>query len=154
MNMAPSVECPVGPSVFEQRCAWLAWGVWSLSQAVWWWYAAALPAAWWLSVVVASLLVAWQRWRKRQPVDALLRWTGADWMWFSQAYRRGTPLNKVFCALDFQRVMLLRVENAAGVRWWVWLEPPAGSAPQEWAALRRAVYATRQLEGRAASRAP
>jgi hypothetical protein len=143
MHNAPPVDCPVGRSVFECRILGVAMGLWSVSQTLWWWHGGATQATWWCSLVAAGVLVFWQRWRQQQADQALLRWTGADWVWFSPAYRRGTPLQRVVCRLDFQRVLLLQVESAVGLRWWVWLEAPVDAAPGGWSAVRRAVHAAR-----------
>ncbi len=143
MHNAPSVDCPVGRCVFERRATWVLVGVWGLSQALWWWHAGAMQPAGWLSFLAAGCLMCWQHRRQQQIAEGLLRWTGAEWIWFSQAYRRGSPLKRVVCVLDFQRVLLLQVENAVGLRWWVWLEPPADAAPGAWLAVRRAVHAAR-----------
>jgi hypothetical protein len=141
MQNAPSVDCPVGRCAFEQRFAWVLWALWVVSQAIWAFYAETLAAAWWIGSAFAGLLLIWQRWQRQHPVEALLRWTGEHWIWFSPAYRRGTPLKQLTCVLDLQRVLLLRVENAAGLSWWVWLEPPVGAAQGLWPAVRRAVRA-------------
>ena len=50
--------------------------------------------------------------------------------------------------LDLQGHVLLRLNNAAGLGWWVWLE--RDSAPADWQALRVALVAWREAQRRPA----
>jgi hypothetical protein len=152
MDCAPSVEYPAGRSVFAQIVFGLLASAWLAGQFVW---ALALPGAswpgaWWFSVVAGLLCGVWGGWRLRHPVRGRLCWEPAvserkatgkpgDWLWFSVAYRRGTPLERVEWVWDLQGVVLLRLRNAAGLSWWLWLE--RSSAPDLWDDLRRALKA-------------
>ena len=152
MHCAPSVEYPAGRSAFAQLgflmlvMAWLfGQGFWLFSLAEGRW-----PGAWWFSTVLGLLGLAWGFWRLRRPLSGSLLWEASSaergtgempgaWLWFSPAYRRGTPLDRVEWIWDLQGVVLLRLRNAAGLSWWVWLE--RSSAPDLWDDLRRALKA-------------
>jgi hypothetical protein len=93
---------------------------------------------------------------KREPQEGALCWETARpvadpttfehvqrlpgrWLWLSPAYRHGTELAQVLWAFDLQQHVLLRLENAAGLRWWVWLSHD--TQPHAWHALRVALVA-------------
>ena len=62
-----------------------------------------------------------------------------QWRWTSPAWRRGTPIVQIEWAWDLQTVVLLRLHNPDGLRWWVWLAQD--NCPEDWDALRRALKA-------------
>ena len=88
-----------------------------------------------LSVALAGLL-AWTRWRN-SPVGQL-SWDGQAWHWESRGYALGSAEHTVFVACDFQSVMLLRIENPAHARLWLWAEKRMLS--ERWPDFRRAVF--------------
>jgi hypothetical protein len=152
MYCAPSVEYPVGRSFFAQLAFLLLMLVWSAGQGFWLLSATqgSWPGAWWFSTVSGLLCGAWGFWRLRRPVYGSLRWEAAaaqhgsgeatgSWLWFSSAYRRGTPLERIEWVWDLQQVVLLRLHNAAGLTWWVWLE--SAGDPAQWDDIRRALKA-------------
>ena len=67
-----------------------------------------------------------------------LAWDGEVWRWESLSYRTGTAEYKLSVVADFQRSLLLRLENQARVSLWLWVERQA--LPERWLDLRRAVY--------------
>jgi toxin CptA len=150
MRNAPSVDYPAGRSALAARLevalalVWVALqGAWAVSVARW-----PLPGAWWFACGTGALWFAWSRWRTRHPVEGCLAWEAPPpggsaaegrWIWTSPAYRRGTPLASVDWALDLQGLVLLRLRNAAGLSWWVWLERHRD--PRRWGDLRRALVA-------------
>ncbi|GAB3183961.1 hypothetical protein [Hydrogenophaga aquatica] len=154
MHCAPSVEYPVGRSVFAQGVFLVLVSAWLLGQVLW---AVSLtgnpwPGAWWFSAGAGLLLAVWGYWRLKQPPQGRLHWVppaagsaGAGdgqagaWQWFSAAYRHGTPLDRVEWVWDLQGMVLLRLRNAAGLSWWVWLE--RSFDPGVWDDLRRALKA-------------
>lgn len=170
MHSAPSVEYPAGRSAFQGRLEGLLLLAWLALQLAWWLSlpGAALPGAWWFSALLGLLLWALTRWRARQPLAGRLCWEPAlppapgahatappgqarlpgRWIWRSAAYRHGTELAGLHWALDLQDRVLLRLDNAAGLGWWVWLE--RDSAPADWQALRVALVAWREAGRRAA----
>ncbi len=166
MHSAPSVEYPAGRSAFQARLEWLLLLAWLALQLAWWQSlrGAALPGAWWCSGLFGLGLWGVARWRSRQPVAGRLCWepvlapvgahaVSADgrpgrWIWRSEAYRHGTELASLHWAIDLQGHVLLRLNNAAGLGWWVWLE--RDSAPADWQALRVALVAWREAQRRPA----
>lgn len=150
MHSAPSVEYPAGRCAFAQRLELALFLAWLLVQGLWAWTLQRwpLPGAWWLACLLGGCLFGWGRWRARHPVVGHLAWVAPEpeagqsegrWVWTSTAYRRGTVLASIDWTLDGQRVVLLRLRNAAGLAWWVWLE--RASAPDGWGDLRRALVA-------------
>jgi toxin CptA len=151
MHSAPAVTYPAGASSFERGLRLALPGLAVVLLAVWAWVlAGALPAAWWLALVAALALLGWNHWAARHPRHGQLSWEPvhephADgsppghWRWTSPAWRRGTPVVLIDWAWDLQSVVLLRLHNPDGLRWWVWLE--RAQAPAEWEALRRALKA-------------
>ena len=127
MHHAPSVTYPVGRCLFAALASAAAWllgaavlGAWALRSAASGWQVGAGAALWCAAGGMAAL--AWLR----SPVGEL-RWTGSEW-WFA-----GAPAHEPELALDLQRWMLLRVGGR-----WLWLGQDG--APDDWDALRRAVY--------------
>lgn len=164
MHSAPSVEYPAGRSAFQGRLELLLLLAWLALQLAWWQSlrGAALPGAWWFSCLLGLGFWSVARWRSRQPVAGRLCWEPAlaqvgahaapadglpgRWIWRSEAYRHGTELARLHWALDLQGQVLLRLSNAAGLGWWVWLE--RDSAPADWQALRVALVAWREAQRR------
>lgn len=103
----------------------------------------------WYALLLSVLILcghAALRWL-HGPVG-LLHWTGHQWRWLRQ---RQTAVSVTPCVLrwvmDFQTVALVQLLPTAGHKTslWLWLERGAqGSAA--WAALRRALVASAQME--------
>jgi len=142
MHNAPSVVYPLGRSYFQGLVLlglWLA----GLLVTVLWWLAVPGPD-WRLGVSVAALLAAgvlaglgW----KNSPAGQLC-WDGQAWRWESRGYLSGTPVYSLSVALDFQRILLLRLENHDQATLWLWAQRAA--MPERWLDLRRAVYSRRE----------
>lgn len=141
--LPPSLEFPVRPSV---RATGLTLALWAC--------ACALQVAWtlqvddqgplwgWLALGLASLVLFLQ-WLR--PVRGRIVWDGA-WHWQSKAYPLGTELGWPEVVLDFQQLMLLRLRNADGASWVVWVDAAAQRA--SWLDLRRALFShSRPLAG-------
>jgi len=152
MHSAPAVSYPAGALAFERRLRLGLSGLGLLLLAGWAWAleAAALPAPWWVAAVAVLGLTAWNHWAARHPRIGRLAWEplpppvpeGAavgHWRWTSPAWRQGTPVVAIDWAWDLQSVLLLRLHNPDGLRWWVWLE--RAQVPADWDALRRALKA-------------
>ena len=86
--------------------------------------------------VICDGSAAFQGW-KNSPVGQLA-WDGQVWRWEGPGYQAGIAEYKLLAAVDFQNVMLLRIENQAHAKLWLWAEQRAFSA--RWLDLRRAVY--------------
>ena len=67
-----------------------------------------------------------------------LAWDGDVWRWESAGYQAGIAEHEVSVVADFQRIVLLRLENQAHASMWLWLEQSV--LPERWLDLRRAVY--------------
>ena len=79
-------------------------------------------------------------WLRSLP-EGVLQWDGEAWLLERSAVsERFVPLREApEVALDLQGALLLRVRPVSGPAQWLWLQ--ARSAPAQWAALRRALYA-------------
>jgi hypothetical protein len=89
-----------------------------------------------LLVVVGAGSAAYSGWRN-SPVGQL-RWDGQVWRWEGPGYQAGVAEYELLAAVDFKNVMLLRIENQAHAKLWLWAERRA--FPARWMDLRRAVH--------------
>ncbi len=142
MHSAPPVVYPLGRSPFQ---GWVLLGLWLAGLAVmtlWWIAAPRLDWRLWtaLAVVLVAGVAAGLGW-KNSPTGQL-RWDGQVWRWESQGYQAGTPVRELLVALDFQRILLLRLENHDHATLWLWAGRKA--MPERWLDLRRAVYSRRK----------
>lgn len=87
-------------------------------------------------MVVGAGLAALYGW-KNSPVGQLA-WDGQVWRWEGPGYQVGVAEYDLSAALDFQNLMLLRIENQAHATLWLWAE--RRTFPARWLDLRRAVY--------------
>lgn len=153
MQGPPSVEYPVARS---RAAGWL-WLVlllgWLLVQTVW--AASSWPSwpggAWWFAALAGLCWAVYGGWLYRRSPHGRIAWerdngvkTGlaGRWVWYSQAYRQGTTLAHVEAVLDVQHTLLLRLANAEGRVWWLWLE--RNQQPADWDDLRRALGYSRR----------
>jgi hypothetical protein len=66
-----------------------------------------------------------------------LRWDGQQWLWSGFG---DVPVQKLFVVLDFQRLILVKLQaNPLGARW-IWLDAP--KRDRQWLAMRRAIVGT------------
>lgn len=142
MHHAPSVVYPLGRSRFYGA---LLGGLWLAGLGVTLAWALAAPRldarlAVALLALAAAGGAAWLGWR-RAPTGQL-RWDGQFWQWQAQGEPDGTPVLALSVALDFQRVLLLRLETHGHVTLWLWAQ--RASMPERWLDLRRAVYSRRR----------
>jgi len=142
MHNAPSVVYPLGRSRFQGLALLGLWLSGLLVMALWW--LAAPGPDWRLGVSMAAVLAAgvaaglgW----KNSPTGQL-RWDGQDWRWESRGYQSGTPVRSLSVTLDFQFILLLRLENHDHATLWLWAQRAA--MPERWLDLRRAVYSRRK----------
>lgn len=89
-----------------------------------------------LAAVIGAGLAAYRGW-KNSPVGQLA-WDGQVWRWEGPGYQAGVAEYTLLAAADFKTVMLLRIENQAHAKLWLWAERRA--FPARWLDLRRAVY--------------
>ncbi len=95
-------------------------------------------------MVVGAGFAALYGW-KNSPVGQLA-WDGQVWRWEGPGYQVGVAEYDLSAALDFQSLMLLRIENQAHATLWLCAERRA--FPSRWVDLRRAVYSPhRALDG-------
>ena len=87
-------------------------------------------------MVIGVGMMAYHGW-KNSPVGQLA-WDGQVWRWNGPGYQAGVAEYELLVAADFNNVMLLRVENQAHAKLWLWAERRA--FPARWLDLRRAVY--------------
>jgi hypothetical protein len=143
MHNAPPVAYPMGRSSLQ---AGLLLAVWLSGAAALVLCALFAPALGWrlwllaLAVCAGGCMAVWG-WRN-SPVG-LLHWDGQNWHWESPAYQSGTPVRRLSVKMDFQRVLLLKLENQDHARLWLWAERKG--MPERWLDLRRAVYAHQRL---------
>ncbi len=95
-------------------------------------------------MVVGAGFAALYGW-KNSPVGQLA-WDGQVWRWEGPGYQVGVAEYDLSATLDFQNLLLLRIENQAHAALWLWAERRA--LPARWLDLRRAVYSPhRTLDG-------
>ncbi len=138
LHNAPPVVYPLGRSRFQGL---LFLGIWLLGLLVCvLWFAATRQPDWRMAVALAAVLVAgtaaYSAW-SNTPVGQL-RWDGKVWCWESLSYQTGAAEYELTVIADAQHVLLLRLENPARARLWLWAERKA--SPERWLDLRRAVY--------------
>ena len=129
---------PVGRSHWQASVLLAFWlaalvlvGVWTLgSQHFGWQQAVGFMA------VVGTGLVARHGWNNSPA--GLLAWDGQVWRWEGPGYQSGVAEYELTTALDFQGMMLLRLENQAHAKLWFWAEQR--TLPARWLDLRRAVH--------------
>ncbi len=144
-----SVEYPAGSGRLEGVPAAIAGALWLSIQVAWLWHEQWVPSgAWWFSLVVGAVWAVVLVWRLQHPIEGRLGWQADDsgrggvWLWHSDAYRRGTPVVRIEWPIDLQGAVLVRLHNAAGLGWWVWMHRRAD--PARWDDLRRALQAGRR----------
>ena len=71
-----------------------------------------------------------------------LAWDGDVWRWERLSYQAGITKYELSVAVDFQHRLLLRLQNPAQAKLWIWVDRQA--APERWLDLRRAVYSPRR----------
>lgn len=98
-----------------------------------------------LGLVLLALAgcIAWIGW-KNSPVGQL-SWDGQAWHWESRGYPSGAAQHTVSVAFDCQTLMLLRIDNPAHARLWLWAERHV--FPGRWLDLRRAVHSPHRAAG-------
>ena len=140
------------------RSRWQAWVL-----AGFWFAAVLLVGAWVLAsqhlgwrqltgfLALASVGVAAYSGWKNSPVGQL-SWDGQVWRWEGPGYQAGVAEYELLAAADFKNVMLLRIENQAHAKLWLWAERRA--FPSRWLDLRRAVYSPHRASADSARGAP
>jgi hypothetical protein len=141
-HSAPSVVYPLGRSRFLAGILSSLWCA-GVLLAVFWFYATR-QVDWRMALVLAALAAAAAAARSswtHSPIGQLA-WDGEAWRWESAGYQTGVAGYELSVIADFQRAMLLRLENHAHARLWLWVDQSA--MPQRWLDLRRAVYSPRK----------
>ena len=138
MHSSPPVVYPLGRSHSQ---AWVLLAIWAAGLlAVLVWFRAGPVADWKVLLALVSVLLAgvaaFAGW-KNSPIGQLA-WDGRVWRWESSGYQSGVAEQRLTVIADFQSLLLLRLENQAHARLWLWVE--RGSFPERWMDLRRAVY--------------
>lgn len=158
MQNAPSVDYPVGRSLFWAGLLCLLGLAGVLCQVLWWRLLGPQQRSGLLHQVLLAggllLCGGWAAWARlawlRAPVGRL-RWdalapaageggrSAGAWRWFSVAFPDGAPLMDVSVVLDLQSRVLLRLADPGGRLRWVWAERDRD--PPRWPGLRRALAA-------------
>ena len=138
MHSSPPVVYPLGRSHSQ---AWVLLAIWAAGLlAVLAWFRAGPVADWKVLLALVSVLLAgvaaFAGW-KNSPIGQLA-WDGRVWRWESSGYQSGVAEQHLSVIADFQSLLLLRLENQAYARLWLWVE--RGSFHARWLDLRRAVY--------------
>lgn len=141
-HQAPPVIYPLGRLRF---LGWLLLGLWLAGSLV---VLLSLdtrrPFDWRMVLTLAVLLGAGAAVRSgwNNAATGQLAWDGEVWRWESTGYQTGIAAHELSVIADFQGLMLLRLENRASARLWLWVERSA--LPERWLDLRRAVYSPRK----------
>lgn len=136
---APSVVYPLGHSRFHGYFLLCLWLTGSLLTLLWIYGSHAFDWRVYLALTTVMLAgaVAYKGW-KSTPVGQLT-WDGQCWRWEGTGYLTGVTEQKLTVIVDFQSLLLLRLENPAYAHLWLWAERRV--LPERWLDLRRAVYA-------------
>jgi toxin CptA len=101
------------------------------------WQSAAGPGSKIALLASLSLLGLWAGKDWFDTEQGRLRWDGQQWLWSGFG---DVPVQQLFVVLDFQRLILVKLQaNHVGARW-IWLEAPKRS--RQWLAMRRAIVGT------------
>lgn len=125
--------------------AWILFALWlaGLLSAMLWFHLSR-QFDWRMVLALISVLgsggVAGNSWI-HAPVGQLA-WDGDVWRWESASYQTGIAGYDLSVIADFQRWVLVRLENQAHARLWLWVEQR--EMPERWLDLRRAVYSPRK----------
>jgi len=143
LHNAPPVVYPLGRSRFLGT---LLLGLWlcGLLLAVLWYFHGTRQLDWRLGLVATAALgagvAAHTGWRRSSA--GRLAWDGDAWRWESPGYQAGVAEYELSVLADLQHYLLLRLENPARIRLWLWVERRV--MPERWLDLRRAVYSPRK----------
>ncbi|MGH8831837.1 MAG: hypothetical protein ACREXV_12200, partial [Polaromonas sp.] len=139
---APPVVYPLGRSRFQ---GWLLLGLWLAGLLlVLLWFCVTRQSDWRMVLALVAVLgagVAARTGWNNAPAGQLA-WDGEVWRWESSSYQTGIAEHELSVVADFQHMLLLRLENHARARLWLWVERRA--LPERWLDLRRAVYSPRK----------
>lgn len=138
MHQAPPVIYPLGRPRF---LGWLLLGLWLAGSLVVLLFLDSMRSFDWrmvltLAVVLGAGAAARSSWNN--AAAGQLAWDGEAWRWESAGYQTGIAAHELSVIADFQGMLLLRLENRASARLWLWVERCA--LPERWLDLRRAVY--------------
>ncbi len=142
LHNAPPVVYPLGRSRF---LGWLLLALWlaGLLVLLLWCYTIR-QLDWRMALALVAVLgagvVARTGWNNAPTGQ--LTWDGEVWRWESSSYQTGIAEHELSVIADFQYVLLLRLENQARARLWLWVEQKF--LPERWLDLRRAVYSPRK----------
>ena len=140
---APPVVYPLTRSSFLGGLLLGFWLASFISVLLWWHLARQLD--WGMALAFFAVGAAGISTRtswKNLPSGQLV-WDGEIWRWESSSYQTGIAEHRLSVIVDFQRHLLLRLENQARANLWLWAEQSA--MPERWLDLRRAVYSPQKL---------
>jgi len=147
MYLPPSAQWRTGRSKAQAATLALCACANAVSLALLWDHAQ--RHAWYAMLATVVVLLGHAAARCLYAPVGLLHWTGQDWRWVHE--RKSSPSHSpcdLRWVLDFQTVVLVQLRPSADQKpsTWLWLERGVqGAAP--WAALRRALVASTQMEG-------
>ncbi|MES2190325.1 MAG: hypothetical protein V4454_09390 [Pseudomonadota bacterium] len=144
-HSAPPVVYPLGRSRFQ---ACLLAGIWfAAACSVLFWFYSSQQADWRIYIaamaMIASGLAAFVGWR-RTAVGQLV-WDGQLWRWEGSGHQPGMSEQYISVVADFQRLVLIRMENQAQKSMCMWCERAA--FPERWLDFRRAVFSPGRHSG-------
>ena len=139
---APPVIYPLGRSRFQ---GWLLLGLWLAGLLlVSLWVYVTRQVDWRTVIALIAVLLAGVAafiGTKNAPAGQL-EWDGEVWRWERLSYQAGITEYELSVGADFQHRLLLRLQNQAQAKLWIWVDRQA--APERWLDLRRAVYSPRR----------
>ena len=138
IHSAPPVVYPLGRSRFQAGVLgliWLAGAVLMLA----WWRTSAYGGGGLVAGLVAVVISGGFAWKSHRiaPVGKLA-WDGQEWRIESEGLPSASTAFDLVVLADFQLVVLLRLQNLAGAKLWLWLDRTA--MPERWMDMRRAIY--------------
>ncbi|MGQ9724212.1 MAG: hypothetical protein ACUVVU_02415 [Tepidimonas sp.] len=155
---AAGVRYPAGSAWLDALGAALALLTAGAALVVWAMARPDLPPAWWLALLAVASGALWVGWGLRRRLQGELAWVpvvdggdglGGTWRWISTARPRGVALTRLRVALDLGDALLLEGRTPDGLRLWLWCRRSAAAGSiADWIALRRALTAAADPEGR------
>ena len=136
MHRPPAASHSVPRSRWHLVCIVSIWMMAAVASAGHWQSAAGLES----KIAVLLVLSIFGLWALKDwfyTQQGRLRWDGQQWLWSGFG---DVPVQKLFVVLDFQRLILVKLQaNPLGARW-IWLDAP--KRDRQWLAMRRAIVGT------------
>ncbi len=155
---AAGIRYPTGSARLDTWAAAIGLCSGLVALSLWAWARPDLPAPWWGLAAAVAGSALWIGWGLRYPRYGELAWLPANspdgavsgtWRWIGAGRLSEVSLLEVRVVWDITDVVLLEARTPDGQRLWLWCQQAAaGEDATHWLALRRALMAAADPEGR------